>query len=45
VYVGESVADSVVGDRFQLTGNGAFELKGITEPVRIFRATRTDSSR
>jgi adenylate cyclase len=45
VYVGESVADSVVGDRFQLTGIGAFELKGITEPVRIFRATRTDSSR
>jgi adenylate cyclase len=40
VYVGESVAESVVGDGFRLIEIGAFELKGITGPVRIFRAKR-----
>jgi adenylate cyclase len=40
VYVGEPVAEVVSGDRFRLTEVGAFELKGIATPVRIFRATR-----
>jgi adenylate cyclase len=40
VYVGEPVAELVSGDRFRLTEVGAFELKGIATPVRIFRATR-----
>jgi adenylate cyclase len=40
VYVGEPAAEVVSGDRFRLTEVGAFELKGIATPVRIFRATR-----
>jgi adenylate cyclase len=41
VYLGEQVAEIVSGDEFRLTEIGAFELKGIAKPVRIFQATRT----
>ena len=41
VYVGEPVVQIVSGDGLRLTEVGMFELKGIADPVRIFRAERS----
>jgi len=40
VYVGEPVVRIVSGDGFRLIEIGNFQLKGIAEPVTIFRAER-----
>jgi adenylate cyclase len=40
VFVGESVEQIAVGNDFVLTEVGEFQLKGITSPVRIYRADR-----
>ena len=40
VYVGEPVVRIASGDGFRLIEIGNFELKGIAEPVTIFRAER-----
>ena len=41
VYVGEPVVNIVSGNGFRLDEIGEFELKGIADPVRIFRAARS----
>ena len=41
-YVGEALADAVVADGFRLIEVGAFDLKGIADPVTIFEAVRSD---
>ena len=40
VYVGEALAAGIREDGFRLREVGAFELKGIASPVRIFEADR-----
>ena len=40
VYVGESVVDAVPHTGFQLREVGAFELKGVAEPLTLYEATR-----
>jgi adenylate cyclase len=40
IYVGEGLAGSVPEEGFRLVEVGAFELKGIAEPVRILEAIR-----
>jgi adenylate cyclase len=40
VFVGESVKQIANGNDFTLTDVGEFQLKGITSPVRIYRAGR-----
>jgi adenylate cyclase len=42
VYVGEPVAQIVSGNGFRLKEIGEFELKGISDPVPIFRADRRE---
>ena len=44
VYVGEPVVRIVSANGFRLTEIGEFELKGIADPVLIFRAERQTSS-
>ena len=41
VYVGEPIVQIVTGNGFRLTEVGEFDLKGIADPVRIFRALRS----
>ena len=40
VFVGESVVGAGQQDGFTLREVGAFELKGIAEPMTLFAATR-----
>jgi adenylate cyclase len=40
IYVGEGLDGSVPEEGFRLVDVGAFELKGIAQPVRIFEALR-----
>jgi class 3 adenylate cyclase len=42
VFVGEPVVDVVAPDGFRFVDAGAFPLKGIAEPVRIFEAITND---
>jgi adenylate cyclase len=41
VYIGEPAAEIVTAERFRLLEIGEFELKGIAQPTRIFRASRS----
>jgi adenylate cyclase len=38
VYVGESLVDSVPQQGFTLSELGAFELKGVAEPMTLYEA-------
>jgi class 3 adenylate cyclase/YHS domain-containing protein len=40
VYVGEALFGTVAEDGFTLTEVGPFELKGLTEPMTLYEATR-----
>ena len=40
VFVGEGFAELVAPERFQLVEVGAFELKGIAEPMTLYQALR-----
>jgi class 3 adenylate cyclase len=42
VFVGEGFAELVPPDGFRLREAGVFELKGISQPVTLFEATRAD---
>jgi len=42
VFVGEPVVDVVAPNGFHFVDAGAFPLKGIAEPVRIFEACKGD---